>query len=256
MSRHKAYALSPRDCLKTTLFQKWQRIIAPPGKRGRRTVALHEKHQPVRSNGHRVDNGNRFLPSRNDASVVVAFPHRAATLGSTGFSSTAGNRPIFSRILLRQHPLSLVDDISRFSHRPSELSATVESRKGTEQRSLISIIVIRFIDRSGACEGYSILPSLLRVPISALYSFDREVRLTALVTLDFSRAFGIVNHQLLLVKVKYCMSASVLVFFRSSLTNRSSAHSCAQSSSCPTVIWYLLFPYLIVSSGALSGYSS
>ena len=35
MSRHKAYALSPRDCLKTTLFQKWQRMIAPTsGKRG------------------------------------------------------------------------------------------------------------------------------------------------------------------------------------------------------------------------------
>lgn len=34
MSRNKAYALSPRDCLKTTLFQKWQRIIAPPGTRG------------------------------------------------------------------------------------------------------------------------------------------------------------------------------------------------------------------------------
>ena len=34
MSRHKAYALSPRDCLKTTLFQKWQRMVAPPGKRG------------------------------------------------------------------------------------------------------------------------------------------------------------------------------------------------------------------------------
>ncbi|XP_054259276.1 LIM domain-binding protein 2 isoform X3 [Macrosteles quadrilineatus] len=30
MSRHKAYALPPRDCLKTTLFQKWQRMIAPP----------------------------------------------------------------------------------------------------------------------------------------------------------------------------------------------------------------------------------
>ncbi|KAF3427572.1 hypothetical protein E2986_13411 [Frieseomelitta varia] len=30
MSRHKAYALSPRDCLKTTLFQKWQRTFAPP----------------------------------------------------------------------------------------------------------------------------------------------------------------------------------------------------------------------------------
>lgn len=43
MSRHKAYALSPRDCLKTTLFQKWQRMVAPPGKRGRQTVALNEK---------------------------------------------------------------------------------------------------------------------------------------------------------------------------------------------------------------------
>jgi hypothetical protein len=31
MSRHKAYSLSPRDCLKTTLFQKWQRMVAPPG---------------------------------------------------------------------------------------------------------------------------------------------------------------------------------------------------------------------------------
>ncbi|CAH1784745.1 unnamed protein product [Owenia fusiformis] len=30
MSRHKAYGLSPRDCLKTTLFQKWQRMVAPP----------------------------------------------------------------------------------------------------------------------------------------------------------------------------------------------------------------------------------
>ena len=31
MSRHKAYALNPRDCLKTTLFQKWQKMVAPPG---------------------------------------------------------------------------------------------------------------------------------------------------------------------------------------------------------------------------------
>lgn len=40
MSRHKAYALSPRDCLKTTLFQKWQRIVAPPGMRGIHFLAL------------------------------------------------------------------------------------------------------------------------------------------------------------------------------------------------------------------------
>ena len=32
MSRHKAYSLTPRDCLKTTLFQKWQKMVAPPGK--------------------------------------------------------------------------------------------------------------------------------------------------------------------------------------------------------------------------------
>lgn len=30
MSRHKAYNLSPRDCLKATLFEKWQRMVAPP----------------------------------------------------------------------------------------------------------------------------------------------------------------------------------------------------------------------------------
>jgi hypothetical protein len=31
MSRHKVYHMGPRDCLKTTLFQKWQRMVAPPG---------------------------------------------------------------------------------------------------------------------------------------------------------------------------------------------------------------------------------
>ena len=39
MSRHKAYALNPRDCLKTTLFQKWQKIVAPPGKYIRNSIS-------------------------------------------------------------------------------------------------------------------------------------------------------------------------------------------------------------------------
>ena len=39
MSRHKAYGLTPRDCLKTTLFQKWQRMVAPPGQCPRRSHA-------------------------------------------------------------------------------------------------------------------------------------------------------------------------------------------------------------------------
>ena len=40
MSRHKAYALNPRDCLKTTLFQKWQKMVAPPGKAERQKGKL------------------------------------------------------------------------------------------------------------------------------------------------------------------------------------------------------------------------
>ncbi|XP_038065052.1 LIM domain-binding protein 2-like isoform X3 [Patiria miniata] len=35
MSRHKAYNLSPRDCLKATLFQKWQRMVSPPAETNR-----------------------------------------------------------------------------------------------------------------------------------------------------------------------------------------------------------------------------
>ena len=45
MSRHKAYALNPRDCLKTTLFQKWQKMVAPPGKESRKST-----HLPIRQN--------------------------------------------------------------------------------------------------------------------------------------------------------------------------------------------------------------
>lgn len=30
MARHKTYPINPRDCLKTALYQKWQRIISPP----------------------------------------------------------------------------------------------------------------------------------------------------------------------------------------------------------------------------------
>ncbi|XP_071504157.1 LIM domain-binding protein 2-like, partial [Diadema antillarum] len=36
MSRHKVYNLSPRDCLKATLFQKWQHTNRPQPKRRKR----------------------------------------------------------------------------------------------------------------------------------------------------------------------------------------------------------------------------
>lgn len=38
MSRQKAFNLGPRECLKTTLFQKWQRMVAPPGKNNNYTM--------------------------------------------------------------------------------------------------------------------------------------------------------------------------------------------------------------------------
>lgn len=41
MSRHKTYSLSPRDCLKTCLFQKWQRMVAPPGEPHAACSAAH-----------------------------------------------------------------------------------------------------------------------------------------------------------------------------------------------------------------------
>ncbi|XP_053560088.1 LIM domain-binding protein 2 isoform X1 [Bombina bombina] len=58
MSRHKTYNLSPRDCLKTCLFQKWQRMVAPPGMDDRRlhlgnvTLESLEESAPSSSRKH------------------------------------------------------------------------------------------------------------------------------------------------------------------------------------------------------------
>ncbi len=48
MSRHKAYSLNPRDCLKTTLFQKWQKMVAPPGESPSNGVCapMHSLYRP------------------------------------------------------------------------------------------------------------------------------------------------------------------------------------------------------------------
>ncbi|KAK6178025.1 LIM domain-binding protein 2 isoform X3 [Patella vulgata] len=50
MSRHKAYGLNPRDCLKTTLFQKWQRMVAPPGKEATRPPSKRRKRKASTGN--------------------------------------------------------------------------------------------------------------------------------------------------------------------------------------------------------------
>ncbi|GCB84423.1 hypothetical protein scyTo_0025094, partial [Scyliorhinus torazame] len=45
MSRHKTYNMSPRDCLKTCLFQKWQRMVAPPAEPVRPPTAKRRKRK-------------------------------------------------------------------------------------------------------------------------------------------------------------------------------------------------------------------
>lgn len=56
MSRHKAYGLNPRDCLKTTLFQKWQRMVAPP--EANRQPSKRRKRKSSTSNNAAANSGN------------------------------------------------------------------------------------------------------------------------------------------------------------------------------------------------------
>ncbi|XP_030766599.1 LIM domain-binding protein 2-like isoform X1 [Sitophilus oryzae] len=65
MSRNKAYALSPRDCLKTTLFQKWQRIIAPPGTRGRTESQRPANKRRKRKGSNSGGAANNATPAPN-----------------------------------------------------------------------------------------------------------------------------------------------------------------------------------------------
>lgn len=83
MSRHKAYALSPRDCLKTTLFQKWQRMVAPPGKKdsqrpankrrkrkGSNTAGSVGTNTPPVTSQKRSPSGPNFSLASQDVMVV------------------------------------------------------------------------------------------------------------------------------------------------------------------------------------------
>ncbi|XP_060525657.1 LIM domain-binding protein 2 isoform X1 [Cylas formicarius] len=64
MSRNKAYALSPRDCLKTTLFQKWQRIIAPPGTRVESQRPANKRRKRKGSNSGGAANNATPAPNK------------------------------------------------------------------------------------------------------------------------------------------------------------------------------------------------
>ena len=68
MARHKIYSLSPRDCLKTTLFQKWQRMVAPP-----ETVRPQNKRRKRKSStgaGGGSTTGSKKKNAQNNMSPV------------------------------------------------------------------------------------------------------------------------------------------------------------------------------------------
>ncbi|XP_043918128.1 LIM domain-binding protein 2 isoform X2 [Protopterus annectens] len=58
MSRHKTYNLSPRDCLKTCLFQKWQRMVAPPAEPTRQPTTKRRKRKNSTNSTSNNSTGN------------------------------------------------------------------------------------------------------------------------------------------------------------------------------------------------------
>lgn len=70
MSRHKTYNLSPRDCLKTCLFQKWQRMVAPPGRKCTKpTLARRMDRKPGIPNPFCVQLNRPDKPQTNGGSA-------------------------------------------------------------------------------------------------------------------------------------------------------------------------------------------
>ncbi|KAJ1214281.1 hypothetical protein NDU88_001904 [Pleurodeles waltl] len=73
MSRHKTYSLSPRDCLKTCLFQKWQRMVAPPAEPTRQTTTKRRKRKNSTSSTSNSSAGNNANASSKKKSLVASL---------------------------------------------------------------------------------------------------------------------------------------------------------------------------------------
>ncbi|XP_054167528.1 LIM domain-binding protein 2-like isoform X2 [Oppia nitens] len=69
MTRHKTYSLSPRDCLKTTLFQKWQRMVAPP-----ETTRPPSKRRKRKSSANAGTTGGAGKKKNNNAANMSPGP--------------------------------------------------------------------------------------------------------------------------------------------------------------------------------------
>nr|XP_033804675.1 LIM domain-binding protein 2 isoform X6 [Geotrypetes seraphini] len=75
MSRHKTYNLSPRDCLKTCLFQKWQRMVAPPAEPTRQTTTKRRKRKNSTSNTSNSSAGNNANSTNSKKKAAAAVAH-------------------------------------------------------------------------------------------------------------------------------------------------------------------------------------
>uniref|UniRef100_A0A8C6SXB3 LIM domain binding 1a n=1 Tax=Neogobius melanostomus TaxID=47308 RepID=A0A8C6SXB3_9GOBI len=83
MSRHKTYSLSPRDCLKTCLFQKWQRMVAPPAEPARQAPNKRRKRKV--SGGSNVSSGGG---SNNNSNSKKKSPANSFSLSNQVTVST------------------------------------------------------------------------------------------------------------------------------------------------------------------------
>ncbi|XP_041065485.1 LIM domain-binding protein 1-like isoform X2 [Carcharodon carcharias] len=89
MSRHKTYNLSPRDCLKTCLFQKWQRMVAPPGKRLRGVRCRDGLSRALTAEPVRPPTAKRRKRKQSGGNTSGAGPASSSSGGSKKKSSPA-----------------------------------------------------------------------------------------------------------------------------------------------------------------------
>uniref|UniRef100_A0A8C4TZS9 LIM domain binding 2 n=2 Tax=Falco TaxID=8952 RepID=A0A8C4TZS9_FALTI len=85
MSRHKTYNLSPRDCLKTCLFQKWQRMVAPPAEPTRQPTTKRRKRKnstSSTSNSSAGNNANSTNSKKKSAAANLSLSSQVPELGA------------------------------------------------------------------------------------------------------------------------------------------------------------------------------
>uniref|UniRef100_A0A4W5LUH0 Uncharacterized protein n=1 Tax=Hucho hucho TaxID=62062 RepID=A0A4W5LUH0_9TELE len=124
MSRHKTYSLSPRDCLKTCLFQKWQRMVAPPAEPARQ--APNKRRKRKMSGGSTMSAGGGTTNNNKKKSPASSFPLSS----QVPVSSSQINHVYFRKPVLHQQLSQCVAFTwSKTSKRKPSRSQTTVARK-------------------------------------------------------------------------------------------------------------------------------